>query len=139
MKRTLLKEPNGFVRPTETSLGNEIIMGQETVGVVWPGSHGSDKRVSEWRATNLNCQSLRVRIDDKLPDGSFKLHNDISAVSLVLGEPDPSLFNIPQDYAELKPSEFLHREADRLNMPVDKRTGLEKEADRTDAEYAKDH
>lgn len=126
----------GCVGSKEQNIGNQNIMGQETVGVAkkttLPGL-----RLTEWRALGLGCESLRTVIEQQQPDGSWKVHNEIDAVSLVLGEPDPALFNLPSDYAEMKPSDIEQKEVERINEKMTPE--MQKSALTRDAEYAKNH
>lgn len=137
LKTMLFNMPTGCVREGEQGVGKETIMGQETVAVLWPSV--ANRKVTEWRALNLNCEPIQARIEERQPDGSYKVHNDISTVSLVLGEPDTALFDVPSDYVEMKPSEFLHKEAQKLGWPAEKLPELEQQAQREDAEYEKNH
>src|SRR5947209_4353442 len=131
----LFNIPGGCVGSKEQSIGKETIMGHETVAVVWPGP--IEPRVTQWRALDLNCEALRARIEDKQPDGTYKVHNEISTVSLVPGEPDPTLFSVPQDYKDLKPSEIMHNEIVKLGG--NSNPDLEKQAQQSDAQYDKYH
>ena len=130
-----LRNSDNCVHQNEQSVGKETIMGQDTVAVRWPGF--PTVRVTQWRALSLNCEALKAIIEEKQPDGTYKMHNQISTVSLVLGEPDPSLFAVPKDYTEMKPSEFMHKEAAKLGAPVT--ADMEKTAEKHDEQYSKYH
>jgi hypothetical protein len=70
--------------------------------------YGEDVKAvgEEWRAPSLGCLALRqthsMFRNDKLAGKSTR-----ELVSIVNGEPDPSLFAIPTDYVERSPSEAL--------------------------------
>ena len=70
-----------------------------------------ESRVTDWRALDLQCTSLQYKLETKQDDGSFKPLTEARPVSLVLGEPDPLLFDIPLDYTSTRPSEALRRQA----------------------------
>lgn len=76
-----------------------------------------DWLLERWMAPDLNCHPLRVVIWDIAADGSRKPRSVREAASVVLGEPDPKLFEIPADYAERPPSEAEREMAIRTSQP----------------------
>jgi hypothetical protein len=64
-----------------------------------------DWLLERWIAPELNCHPLRVVIWDIAADGSRKPRSVREAASVILGEPDPKLFEIPGDYVERPPGE----------------------------------
>ena len=58
-----------------------------------------------WEAPELNCFALRsVEFATKKP-GESAPHNEGEVTKIVLGEPDPTLFSIPQNFVERSPSQ----------------------------------
>lgn len=65
-----------------------------------------------WEAPALNCFALRsVDFATRRP-GTQAPHNEAEATNIILGEPDPTLFSIPQNFVERSPSE-RHAEFER--------------------------
>lgn len=62
-------------------------------------------RLTSWHAPALGCTPLKYEVASKQPDGSWKTVTDAQPVSLTLTEPDPSLFQVPQDYEDITPPE----------------------------------
>jgi hypothetical protein len=52
-------------------------------------------------------------------DGSFRVSAETKATRLLIGEPDPRLFEIGPDLVEMKPSEAERRFVDSLKMDLD--------------------
>jgi len=106
------------------------IMGHQVVAISWqPG----DEKVTIWRAPDLGCEALQVRAEVLQPDGSYKLKAETKTVSLVIGEPDPSLFDLPSGYTSAKPSELLRKEFERIGAAWSE--DVQRDADRADAQY----
>jgi len=59
-----------------------------------------------WLAVNLNCIPLRQISYSNAGDASAP-HNEISVVSINIGEPDPTLFEPPSNFTERSPSQVL--------------------------------
>lgn len=113
-----LQPPQNCVFPGETLQGYEALLGQSTALVEHTSTDGY--HVVYWRAPELGCENLRYRGDEKAPDGSRKLVTEMKAVTLRLEEPDPVLFDVREDYDQLKPSECLRRQTARLGIAWDK-------------------
>jgi hypothetical protein len=75
---------------------------------------GSSIRFQEWYAPELNC--LQVYSEGKRmdADGNFLDSNIHRANAIVLGEPDPSLFVVPDNYSEVMPSELVRMEMENM-------------------------
>jgi hypothetical protein len=112
-----------FNPPANCVIGNENFVGYGTVLAhkVMVTSHmfGRDKE-THWRAPEFLCERLQSRVETQQPDGSFTPASETRPVSLTMGEPDPTLFEIPSYYQSLKPSEVLQKDAARLGIPWDK-------------------
>lgn len=72
-------------------------------------TYGKDPEIKnlgeEWVAPALNCFPLKqviYRHGEKTGP-----HNEIEAITVVLGEPDSALFQIPADYAERSPRQVM--------------------------------
>ena len=120
MKSMLLNAPTNCVYPGETLLGYATVLGQHVAIVKQRPLPGvDDEESTSWRAPALACQELEYRVVAKQPDGSQKVLTRGKAVTLELGEPDPSLFDERTNYAEVKPSDMLRQLASRLGVTWD--------------------
>jgi hypothetical protein len=72
--------------------------------------------VREWRAPDLGCVMLRQSFSLPQPDGTARLVLESAAVELTPGEPDPTLFEIP-DWPERLPSQALERYRLQFGLP----------------------
>jgi hypothetical protein len=68
-----------------------VVRNKETDEILWI--------LDRWRAPELGCVALRTVRYDK----DEKLTHDRVATNIVLGEPDPTLFQVPQGYVESSP------------------------------------
>jgi hypothetical protein len=74
--------------------------------------NGASNMRDHWEAPELNCFALRsVEFATKRP-GENAPHNEAEVTNITLGEPDPTLFSIPQNFVERSPSE-RHAEFER--------------------------
>jgi hypothetical protein len=82
-------------------LGNQIISGVETVGVRYartynPGVFGNDRKVTVerevWYSHQLDLNLLSMRSDPRTGKQTF------TAVNVVLGDPEPALFELPAGF-----------------------------------------
>jgi hypothetical protein len=73
---------------------------------------GSEHSIEKWYAPALNCLLLRA---EWYTDG---FRNTQVTSSIVLGEPDASLYTIPGDYVERTPSEVLALASAQQGNPV---------------------
>jgi len=74
--------------------------------------NGASNVNDHWKAPELNCFALRrVEFATRKP-GESAPHNEAEVANIVLGEPDPTLFSIPQNFVERSPSE-RHAEFER--------------------------
>jgi hypothetical protein len=73
-------------------------------------------RGTTWMAPDLGCAELQKRLEERQPDGSYQIVSEEKLVSLRLVEPEPSLFEEGQDYAELKPSAVAGKIAAQLGV-----------------------
>jgi hypothetical protein len=67
--------------------------------------NGASNVRDRWEAPALNCFPLR-RFDSRTgKPGEAAPHNEVQVTNIVLGEPDATLFSIPQNFVERSPSE----------------------------------
>ena len=130
-KQKLLNPPGNCILPGETLVGYETIRGYSAAVKKVPPI--ADKLVTAWDAPELGCEALQYRVETQEPDGSTKLVTETKAVNLTIGEPDSRLFDVPESYASIAPSEVMHKEATHLGVPWT--DDLQHEADRRDAVY----
>lgn len=130
-KEKVLNPPGNCIFPGETLTGYGTQRGYK-VAIVKVGPIG-DNEVTAWYAPDLGCEKLQYRVEAREPDGSMKLVSETRAVSLTTGEPDARLFDVPDSYAKVAPSEAMRREASRLG--VSWTPDMQREADIRDAAY----
>jgi hypothetical protein len=90
-----------------TSPNQSPILGYQVV-LVHAGTaykNGASNVRDRWEAVDLNCFPLR-RFDSRTgKPGEPAPHNEVQVTNITLGEPDPALFSMPQDFVERSPSE----------------------------------
>lgn len=79
---------------------------------------------TSWRAPGLDFERLQYRVET-FKAGAVRVMSEQRAVSLQLKEPDAKLFDESGNYAELRPSEVLRKEAQ-----------MQKEAETADKRYS---
>lgn len=85
----------------------EISQGNARLGPVWKTV------VERWLAPALNCEPLRVDSHMVSPDGTLRGRTVDEVISVTLGEPNQSLFEVPE-YPEKSPSQVM-AEYDRIH------------------------
>ncbi|MCW5977991.1 MAG: hypothetical protein KIT09_07925 [Bryobacteraceae bacterium] len=60
---------------------------------------------TRWRAPLLNCMDIYGELEVKSAQGEVKVYRN-KVTDVVLGDPDPALFDVPGDYREVPPSEM---------------------------------
>lgn len=106
-KARLFSPPPNCVYPGFEFAGRDTIAGELAV-ILKHVSEPLGWATTTWEAPGLGCEQLQYQSYDKQPDGSFKLSTEMRTISLVMGEPDPQLFDLPQSgYEEMKPSDIL--------------------------------
>lgn len=91
-------------------LGHEVVRDEREYK-----HNASTKRVDAWRAPALNCLALKETFTLTQADGSQFVTNLREVTSVVLGEPDASLFSIPVHYKERSPSEVFQQHDTRYS------------------------
>ena len=117
MKTRLVDPPKNCVFRGETLVGYATVLGEKTTAVRWPPMAHYEN--TDFRDPSLGCEKLGYRSYSKESDGSSRLQAEGRAISLTVGEPDVGLFDLGTNYAELKPSERLRRQVQRLGIPWD--------------------
>lgn len=119
LKEHLQDPPKNCIIAVEGSphlLREDVVLGQKVVVVQSENLNG---RMTEWKAPDLSCERLQFRFESKQPDGSLKPKAESRAVSLVLGEPPDSLFEVGSNYRELKPSDAQHEFVEKWGVTED--------------------
>lgn len=99
----------GGVSAQQTILGYPVVL----VHAGHTYGNGASNVHDRWEAPSLNCFALR-QIDamTALPPNKAP-HNEEEVTNIALGEPDPSLFSVPENFVERSPSQ-RHAEFERL-------------------------
>jgi hypothetical protein len=105
--------PAGF----DSVLGQVVTVSETTIG---------GTIITSWRAPGLDCEELYYRSELTQRDGSRKLVVEMTTAVLFVGDPDPALFIIDANYAEVTPSAEMLRfvEANGLPLPEGERDRL---------------
>lgn len=114
-KQALTNPPSNCVSPGGTLVGYDAIHGYK-VAIVRAPQHGS-MRLTVWKAPSLGCALLRSLSENRQPDGSYTRVGETKLVSIVAGDPDPSLFDVPSGYPAVMPSQALRKEIAHLGRP----------------------
>jgi hypothetical protein len=101
-------------------------------------THGAN-RVTLWSAPKLGCEYLYDKAEAPNRDGSFRIELEVKTTKLVLGEPDPQLFEVASGLIEMKPSEALHKLWSAVDLPLtdDDKAAILRQIDREGAEMDK--
>ena len=129
-KQQLLNPPKDCMLPGRTLVETGTVLGHPVVALRLP--HPKNV-VTTWVAPDLSCEKLQTRIESLQPDGSYKVSGETRALNLIIGEPDPALFELPSTYVSVKPSELMRREFDRIGAVWDDKA--QHGADMADANY----
>lgn len=90
-----------FIRdPNRSCVATESVIGEESVGLYRAVKVTKGGRTS-WYSLEYGCALLREVWNH--PNGEV---SEKTLVSLIAGEPDPSLFHVPESYKEVPPSEI---------------------------------
>lgn len=82
-------------------LGYEVVLRHEGK----TDNDGATRIADRWESPALNCFPLREIITPPAKAGVKVPHNERQVTKVVAGEPDASLFGIPQDFVERSPSQ----------------------------------
>jgi hypothetical protein len=121
-----------------TLLRREEMEGQDVA--VIQRTDGS-RRATFWAAPKLGCQYLYVDTEVMQSNGSFRKSAQTKTTRLVVGEPDPQLFEIAPDFVEMKPSEAQRRvwESMDLGLSPEKKAAVMRDLQREGAEMDKQY
>jgi hypothetical protein len=98
--------------------GEEQVMGYMTLVIETHERVGKEEYVhSEWRAPDLDCAVLKISEDRMGEAGEVSGHFDMITSEITQAPPDPKLFNIPDDYAEVPPSAMHEARGKALALP----------------------
>ncbi len=103
--------------PAGQILGYDVNVEETSLGPEQAGPAVDEMQIRAWRAARLNCLPLRREMTI-FKGGQESQRIVESVVTVTEGEPDPSLFEIPQGYVERQPSEAMAESARRY--PNDK-------------------
>jgi hypothetical protein len=126
LRKSILDPPgNCVMSDRETLIGFREIWGQR-VAILDSGPRPSSwdpantMRITKSRALDLACEELGYSIEEvSHVDGSSKLMTRAKLVSLTLGEPDKSLFEVSSTLTESRPSQFWQRLMQISGVPTD--------------------
>lgn len=106
-------------KPTcQASSDTDVILGYRVYKQVeqLPPAEGEIRRADRWAAPDLDCFVLK-EILYRGSDSSSMMAGTVTEVqSIVLGDPDPSLFEIPAGYTEFSPSQAFAERARILGI-----------------------
>jgi hypothetical protein len=76
-------------------------------------------RITTWEAPSLGCQHLYVKSEQMNSFGGFRVSAETQTTRLLVGEPDPRLFEVAPELVEMKPSEAEQLWLDSLKIDFD--------------------
>jgi hypothetical protein len=137
VRARILSPPSNCVFVGYTLIKEQDAVIDHGVTVIRYDDAGNGMRATTWAAPDLGCADLQYRVEERQPDGSYKLLTLAKPVSLQLLEPDSRLFQEGQDYAEVRPSEFERRVDARVGhtLPSESSEFLEKLYDQLSAAH----
>jgi hypothetical protein len=101
-------------------------------------------RITTWEAPSLGCQQLYVKSEQMNSFGGFRVSAETKTTRLLIGEPDPRLFEVGRELVEMKPSEAEQRwwdsmkvDFDALGLNAQEKAVLQRELQREGAEADK--
>ncbi len=101
-------------------------------------------RITTWEAPSLGCQHLYVKSEQMNSFGGFRVSAETKTTRLLIGEPDPRLFEVGPDLVEMKPSvaeqrwwDSLKVDFDALGLNAQEQAVLQRELQREGAEADK--
>jgi hypothetical protein len=109
--------PKDCVYPGSALLGRDTLESQAVAVVT---DVAEEFKVTEWRAPQLGCEVLQYQAYEKQADGTFKLQAEGKSTGLVLGEPDPALFDEQPGFREAKPTEVAQLFAEKYRISIAK-------------------
>lgn len=123
--------PDCLLGVGEYVAGHGTLMGENVVvlKMLPKGSSG----ITWWRSPKLGCEALQSRMTQVQMDGSFTLVSETKLLSLKIGAPDSTLFEVPASYRSLSPSQAQKELAAKLGLPWTKE--MAKRAQEQDAVY----
>ncbi|MGH9431354.1 MAG: hypothetical protein ACRD3T_07410 [Terriglobia bacterium] len=111
---------------------HRVILGFDTIKSIKTFTNGEGEiRGESWLAPALDCYALRSTEVLSKKDGTTR-RNEMEATSVVTGEPDARLFEIPSGYTERSPSEVF---AEAVHRGVEQRNVRSATADALDEAY----
>ena len=90
---------------SERVFGYEVVRTEDEFAIPTPA--GGRFRHVRYQAPSLNCYTMREEAYKSKGDGPLVRFEVKEVVSLLEGEPDPSLFELPEGYTERTPTEML--------------------------------
>jgi hypothetical protein len=84
---------------------------------------GQFYKTTTWTSPDLDCVTLKMTETRYEKDGTASGSFEMVVDKVVLGPPDPALFEVPTEYTELKPSQMFERlvgRSDSLGRPIPK-------------------
>lgn len=90
-------------------MGNDVILGHNTYIYEYHPSAESDGTTTitrYWLAPDLRCFELRTTATTRNERGEVTNQFDKTVGAVLMGEPDPALFLVPDTFREVPPSEF---------------------------------
>ena len=118
-----LRERWGVFSQCIVNAGQGKIVGYDSVfgrpaEIVRRDFPGLSQRITSWLVPSLGCVRVAYTIEEAQPDGTFVATTSETPLSLTIGEPDRSMFQVPADYTEMSPSHALEAVFAKRGKPV---------------------
>ena len=110
----MLNPPQHCVTAGSRLVGSDTLGGQQ-VDIV-EVTFDADASATFWAAPKFGCLQFQSKGYLREPDGTMVLASEDRFVSLEFGEPDPALFDLPDGYQQMKPSEVQRRRDEKYGL-----------------------
>jgi hypothetical protein len=126
-KAQVERQPASCLRPNDTLVSHETILGQPAVVIREPArpflqggrTIPAGRVTTSWRAPALACEELQFKTETTQPDGSLKLKTASKAIRLELRDPDPELMDPGANYVERSPSEIIRIGGETIGLQLE--------------------
>lgn len=129
--------PPNCVYGSDTLDGVDTILGRTADRFVKVSTDNLQRRTG-WRFPDFRCMELQITRGKRLNSTDpWTLWSGTDLLNVTEGEPDPSLFVIPSDYAEMKPSDLKRAYWTSRGITIKQCLGCFADELQSDAVYAK--
>lgn len=113
------------------------VLGIRTVAIQTEQRLGSESVLNTvWRAPDLDCAVLKMT-EDRRDETGITGHFEMQVVKVLVGTPEPRLFEVPLDYTEVSPSQMANARIASAGRPMP--PGMRQRLEQQDQQYLANH